>query len=187
MKRTIIALFCFFAAVAIAVPAVADRDYDGHRGYRERPYDQHRHYEHYSYRGHEYNYRGHWRSWNDWDDYAREHPRIYEHGRYYRDQGHLMFRFCEPGRETVSTSQLAGNVFRFDCLITFAAFGGSCDFSQKGGSDRPRVFTLPFRLGFESPRILTAFVSPLKFFGNRLIEISVDTRFIIDIETVSDI
>jgi hypothetical protein len=97
MKRIIIALLCFFACMAIALPAVADRGYAGQRGYRERPYNQQRHYEHYNHGGHQYAYRGHWRSWKDWDDYKRENPRLYEHGKYYREEGHLMFRFCEPG------------------------------------------------------------------------------------------
>jgi hypothetical protein len=54
-------------------------DYHKHPGYRKRPYDQ-------------------------WDRYARKHPQIYEHGGYYRQNTHLMFRFCEPG---------TGNCFYF--------------------------------------------------------------------------
>ena len=73
------------------------RDYRDHRGYRERPYDRGRHYGHYKHKGHRYEYRGHWRSWDAWDRYARRHPHVYKHGRYYRDNAHLMFRFCEPG------------------------------------------------------------------------------------------
>ena len=72
-------------------------DYHMHRGYRERPYDKHRHYGHHDYKGHRYDYHGHWRSWEQWDRYARKHPHIYKHGRYYREGTHLMFRFCEPG------------------------------------------------------------------------------------------
>lgn len=72
-------------------------DYHKHRGYRERPYDQHRHYVNYDYKGHRYDYHGHWRSWEQWDRYARKHPNIYKHGKYYREYAHLMFRFCEPG------------------------------------------------------------------------------------------
>jgi hypothetical protein len=72
-------------------------DYQNHRGYRERPYDNRRHYEHHDYKGHRYNYHGHWRSWEQWDNYAKKHPDIYKHGTYYRENAHLMFRFCEPG------------------------------------------------------------------------------------------
>ena len=72
-------------------------DYHNYRGYRERPYDKHRHYGHYDYKGHRYDYHGHWRSWEQWDRYTRKNPHIYKHGRYYREGGHLMFRFCEPG------------------------------------------------------------------------------------------
>lgn len=96
MQRIIHALLGFMAIMAIAMPAFADRDYAGHHGYREHPYDRHRHYERYDHRGHGYAYRGHWRSWNDWNDYARGHPRLREHGGYYREDGHLMFRYCEP-------------------------------------------------------------------------------------------
>jgi len=73
------------------------QDYHEHRGYRKRPYDKHRHYGRYDYKGHRYDYHGHWRSWEQWDRYARKHPHIYKHGRYYRENAHLMFKFCEPG------------------------------------------------------------------------------------------
>jgi hypothetical protein len=99
MKRIIIAVLCFFASLAIAIPVMGEdhqRNYAGHHGYREHPYGQ-RHYQPYNYKGHKYAYHGHWRSWQDWDKYARENPNIYKHGRYYREGGHLMFRFCEPG------------------------------------------------------------------------------------------
>jgi len=72
-------------------------DYQNHRGYRERPYDNRRHYEHYDHKGHRYDYHGHWGSWEQWDNYAKVHPNIYKHGTYYRENAHLMFRFCEPG------------------------------------------------------------------------------------------
>lgn len=68
--------------------------YHGYEGYRERPYNKHRKYSHSDYKGHRYVYKGHWRSWDQWDRYARRHPEIYKHGRYYRESGHLMFRFC---------------------------------------------------------------------------------------------
>lgn len=72
-------------------------DYDKYHGYRERPYDNRRHYGNFDYSGHRYDYRGHWRSWDQWDRYAKAHPNIYKHGRYYRENSHLMFRFCDPG------------------------------------------------------------------------------------------
>ncbi len=67
-----------------------------HRGYRNRPYGKHRHYIHHNFKGNRYVYRGHWRSWVQWDRYARMYPHIYKHGRYYHDNNHLMFRYCEP-------------------------------------------------------------------------------------------
>ena len=72
-------------------------DYHEHRGYKIRPYDKRRHYGRYDHKGHRYDYQGHWRSWDQWDRYARKHPQIYKRGRYYRENAHLMFRFCEPG------------------------------------------------------------------------------------------
>ena len=72
-------------------------DYDKYGGYREHPYDRGRHYGYYNYKGHRYDYRGHWRSWEQWDGYAKTHPDISRHGTYYRENTHLMFRFCEPG------------------------------------------------------------------------------------------
>lgn len=71
-------------------------DYHKHSGYGERPYDKRRQYGHNDYKGHRYNYQGHWRSWDQWDRYARKHPEIYKHGGYYRENEHLMFRFCDP-------------------------------------------------------------------------------------------
>ncbi len=73
-----------------------DSDYGRYRGYRAQPYGHDRHFDRYSHDRHRYDYRGHWRSWDAWNDYARNHPRIRDHGHYYRDHGHLMFRFCDP-------------------------------------------------------------------------------------------
>jgi hypothetical protein len=71
------------------------QDYHKHRGYREHPYD-HRIYVNYDFKGHRYDYDGHWRSWEQFDRYAKKHPNIYKYGGYYRQSSHLMFRFCEP-------------------------------------------------------------------------------------------
>lgn len=71
-------------------------DYSHHHGYSKRPHDRGRHYGHHKYRGRSYDYHGHWRSWNEWDGYVRSNPRIYRHGHYYRENSHLMFRFCDP-------------------------------------------------------------------------------------------
>jgi hypothetical protein len=124
MKRIIIAALSFFFLFATAIPVISKdynrdtqvrrdqkvrpdtpsrpdykkhSDYQNHRGYRERPYDNRRHYEHQDYKGHRYDYHGHWKSWDQWDNYAKKHPDIYKHGTYYRENAHLMFRFCEPG------------------------------------------------------------------------------------------
>ena len=72
------------------------RDYHTHRGYREHPHDKGRHYARHAYRGHNYDYHGHWNSWARWHEYAQTHPQIREHGHYYREGGHLMFRFLDP-------------------------------------------------------------------------------------------
>jgi len=71
-------------------------DYHKHNGYREHPYQSKRHYKYYDHKGHRYAYEGHWRSWEQWNRYAEQHPEIRKHGDYYREEAHLMFRFCEP-------------------------------------------------------------------------------------------
>ena len=77
------------------------RDYEyrnpGHRpaGYARQP--RGRYYSHpYSHGNRDYHYEGHWRSWEDWERYQRSHPDRYRHGDYYREEGHLFFRFCDP-------------------------------------------------------------------------------------------
>jgi hypothetical protein len=124
MKKMIITAFIFFFLFAIAIPAMSKDfnsdthnrrdykerpanpprpnyknrpDYYNQRGYREHPYEKGRHYGRYNYKGHRYAYHGHWTSWKEWDAYARKRPNIYKYGRYYRENTHLMFRFCEPG------------------------------------------------------------------------------------------
>lgn len=97
MNRFNILLFGLFASLAVALPASASdryRDYGGYHGHRERPYDRGRHYGQYKHRSKQYEYRGHWRSWNDFDRYVRKYPDIRQHGHYYRDGVHLMFRSC---------------------------------------------------------------------------------------------
>ncbi|MEJ2154940.1 MAG: hypothetical protein P8X96_06370 [Desulfobacteraceae bacterium] len=71
-------------------------EYRKHHGYSEHPYQKHRRYSHYVHKGHRYGYQGHWRSWDQWHRYAKGHPKIYKHGSYYREGGHLMFRFRDP-------------------------------------------------------------------------------------------
>jgi hypothetical protein len=75
-------------------------DYYRYGGYSERPYRKDRFYINYDYKGHRYDYHGHWRSWKQWEEYAGKHPYLYEHGGYYRQNSHLMFRFCEPGTDS---------------------------------------------------------------------------------------
>jgi hypothetical protein len=72
-------------------------DYDKYAGYRAHPYNKGLHYGNYDYRGHRYDYHGHWRSWDQWHRYASQHQDIERHGTYYRENSHLMFRYCEPG------------------------------------------------------------------------------------------
>lgn len=71
-------------------------DYHNHHGYKERPYGQRRHYDRHHHNGHRYEYHGHWRSWKQWERYRKKHPHFYKQGHYYREDAHLMFRFCEP-------------------------------------------------------------------------------------------
>ena len=112
MKKLTLVASCLAAMLLAATPASsADRDrdqgyeryreYDRYQGYRDRPYDQSRHHyrnRHHEHRGQSYAYQGHWRSWDEWDRYLQHHPELRRHGRYYRDEVHLMFRTCpEPG------------------------------------------------------------------------------------------
>ena len=78
-----------------------DRDYEYRhprqrpRGYRPMPYG--RNYAHPRvWRNHAYHYEGHWNSWADWDRYAKRHPDRYRHGRFFHENGHLLFRSCDP-------------------------------------------------------------------------------------------
>jgi hypothetical protein len=96
MKQLAVSVLSLLAVMAVVTPALADWDSSGRHGYREHPYDRHRHYDRFERHGHDYRYRGHWRSWDDWDAFYRDHPRWHRHGHYYRDSGHLMFRFCDP-------------------------------------------------------------------------------------------
>lgn len=103
MKKVTIAVSCFLAALIISVPAHADdryRDYGGKHGHKDRPNDQSRHYRRHDNRRHQYGYRGHWRSWKDFDRYVKHYPHLRQHGRYYRDGAHLMFRSCPPDTAT---------------------------------------------------------------------------------------
>lgn len=103
MNRFIVTAGCLCLGLAVAAPSFA-RDFyeniEGYKGYKERPYDKKRHYEHREYHNHRYNYRGHWRSWDEWDRYAEKHPDVRKHGRYYYDGPHLMFRTCPPETNT---------------------------------------------------------------------------------------
>lgn len=96
MKRLTHFLVCLSLLAVSGSPALADRDRGDYPGYRERPYDKQRHYRQHQHHGHRYTYRGHWRSWNEWDRYYRAHPRLRGHGHYYHDDAHLMFRYCDP-------------------------------------------------------------------------------------------
>jgi hypothetical protein len=46
--------------------------------------------------GHKFHYEGHWQSWDTWKRYRDEHRDRYQSGRYYKDNGHLFFGFCDP-------------------------------------------------------------------------------------------
>jgi len=94
----------------------ADRDRSDSRGYYDR--DRDRDYEYRNpqmrppgYRGeahgrrlghyyvhnhHEYHYEGHWNSWDLWEGYKRRHPDRFRQGGYYREDGGLFFRYCDP-------------------------------------------------------------------------------------------
>ena len=119
MKKIIIATLLslvFLFTTAIPVIAKNHKGDRGHSNYQKqhvdkrqhhdnrRDYERHdnrrhhtRNYKHHDYKGRRYNYKGHYGSWNQWDSYRRQHPDVVRHGSYYREGGHLMFRFSDPG------------------------------------------------------------------------------------------
>lgn len=95
MKRLVIAAMVLLFSASLISPANADEE-RGHRDYPPNNYREHSHHGYYpSEWEHKYHYEGHWRSWRDWDDYRREHPDRYRDGRYYHENGHLFFRWCD--------------------------------------------------------------------------------------------
>ena len=49
------------------------------------------------YSGRRHHYKGHYRSWEQWERFKRRHPNRYRRGRYYYENNvHLMFKFCDP-------------------------------------------------------------------------------------------
>ena len=108
MKRITIIILSFIFITASLSPAIAkngrnNKHYntDNHytRGYHYRPHDN-RHYDNRYHRGRKHNYRGHWRSWNEWESYYRHHPEMHRHGNYFHDGPHLMFQFCDSGTDS---------------------------------------------------------------------------------------
>jgi hypothetical protein len=76
-------------------------DYDyRQRGHHPHGYFSQPHGRHYGnphmFGGHAYGYDGHWNSWEAWEGYRRLHADRFHHGSYYRESGHLFFRFCDP-------------------------------------------------------------------------------------------
>jgi hypothetical protein len=114
MKRMIIVALSFFFLFATAIPVISkennrNTNNRGHSNYQKqhvdkrqshdnnRNYNHHsRNYKYHNYNGRRYNYKGHYGSWNQWDSYRRQHPDVVRHGSYYREGGHLMFRFSDP-------------------------------------------------------------------------------------------
>jgi hypothetical protein len=64
-------------------------------GYHTQPHGRHYGNPHMIH-GQAYHYDGHWYSWNSWEKYRRLHAANFHQGRYYRESGHLFFRFCDP-------------------------------------------------------------------------------------------
>jgi hypothetical protein len=64
-------------------------------GYRTQPRGRHYGDPHMK-RGHAYHYDGHWDSYQNWEKYRQRYPARFRQGGYYRESGHLFFRFCDP-------------------------------------------------------------------------------------------
>lgn len=69
-------------------------------GYRGEPYGRRRYGHPHHYGDRDYRYAGHWRSWKEWNEYRRRHLQTFHRGRYYHQDGHLFFRFCDPDGDT---------------------------------------------------------------------------------------
>ena len=65
------------------------------QGYRSQPRGRHYGNPH-RVKGRSYRYDGHWNSYAAWEKYRRLHPERFNQGRYYRQESHLYFRFCDP-------------------------------------------------------------------------------------------
>ena len=109
IKRIIaIIALSFFFLFATAIPVISkennrNTNNRGHSNYQKQhvdkrqSHDNNRNYKYHNYNGRRYNYKGHYGSWNQWDSYRLQHPDVIRHGSYYREGGHLMFRFSDPG------------------------------------------------------------------------------------------
>jgi hypothetical protein len=82
-----------------------DRDrYRGHEyrspNHHPRGYSMHarkRYYERsHVWKNRHYRYDGHWNSWSQWNAYRLRYPEKFRAGGYYRENGHLFFRFFDP-------------------------------------------------------------------------------------------
>jgi hypothetical protein len=106
MRKILIMMFFLLISLSLIVPVNAaqsrrqqqSKQYQKQQQYQKynqpRYHDRgynHRYYGHRNY--HPRNYRGHWRSWNDWDNHYRHNRNLYRHGRYYRKDGCLYFEF----------------------------------------------------------------------------------------------
>jgi hypothetical protein len=107
MKKLFLFLFAIFISIILVTPVNAGRgdkgSQRGNQSYERQHGPMHygqgyrfNHYDHRNY--HPRNYRGHWRSWHEWDDHYRNHRNWYRDGRYYRENGFLYFEFENDGQ-----------------------------------------------------------------------------------------
>lgn len=82
-------------------PQQRERQYkNDDRRQHPRYYGQGYRYHHHDRRNYRPNhYRGHWRSWREWNDHRRHNHNWYRNGKYYRENNKLYFEFeNEDGR-----------------------------------------------------------------------------------------
>ncbi len=106
MKKLITIIILSLVLVFTTSITVVAKNHRGNKDYRnneqqERYHghnrgDHHsRNHKHHYYHGKKYDYKGHYGSWNEWERYKKRHPNIERRGRYYRQDGHLMFGFSD--------------------------------------------------------------------------------------------
>jgi len=112
MKKLLILAFALLISVSFIMPVNAgqkQRQKQNKQQQKQQRYQKNKQPRYYG-QGYRYNhhgtrdyrpkhYRGHWRSWNEWESHRKYNRQPYRNGRYYRENNNLYFEFeNEDGR-----------------------------------------------------------------------------------------